>query len=138
MSWAFTHYWRTKPHGSLLSILTKRHGWTMSVPLPLFVRKSRFPVWLNALVRVSMASQPSSITLTRAELYDRIWKTAVTKVAREFGISDVGLAKICRKHDVPRPPLGSWARLAAGQRPKKAQLPRPDDKPIVTITPPRS
>ena len=82
-----------------------------------------------------MASQPSSITLTRAELYDRIWTTAVIKVAHEFGISDVGLAKICRKHDIPRPPLGYWARLAAGQRPKKAKLPRPDDKSTITITP---
>ena len=81
-----------------------------------------------------MAPQPSSITLTRAELYDRIWNTAVIKVAHEFGISDVGLAKICRKHDIPRPPLGYWARLAAGQRLKKTPLPRPDDKSIITIT----
>jgi len=44
-------------------------------------------------------------------------------LAKEFGISDVALAKTCRKHSIPRPPRGYWALLAAGRQPKKVRLP---------------
>jgi hypothetical protein len=65
------------------------------------------------------------ITLTREELYERVWSTPVSKLAAEFGMSDVGLAKWCKKLDIPRPGLGYWARLAAGQKPKRPKLPPP-------------
>ncbi len=80
-------------------------------------------------------SARSSTNLSRQALYDRIWEKPVSRVAREFGISDVGLAKICRKNDIPRPPLGYWARIAAGQRVKKTVLPRPEHNPMITIAP---
>jgi len=34
----------------------------------------------------------------------------VAKVAESFGLSDVGLAKICGRHRVPVPPRGYWAK----------------------------
>ena len=34
-----------------------------------------------------------TITLSRAELYDKLWNTATTKLARDFGLSDVVLGK---------------------------------------------
>ena len=37
-------------------------------------------------------------TLTRKELYDRVWTNPMTKLAKQFGLSDVALHKICRKH----------------------------------------
>lgn len=37
------------------------------------------------------------------------------RLAASFGLSDQGLAKVCRRHDVPRPPRGYWAKLAAGK-----------------------
>ena len=52
--------------------------------------------------------------LTREQLYQKIWEKSTVKLAAEFGISDVGLAKICRKMDVPKPPLGYWRRIEAG------------------------
>lgn len=45
------------------------------------------------------------------------------KVAREFGMSDVGLAKICRKHGVPVPTRGYWRRLEVGLTPSRIPLP---------------
>ena len=51
------------------------------------------------------------IRLTREELYEKVWAQPTTKVAAEFGMSDVGLAKICRKMDVPKPPLGFWRKI---------------------------
>ena len=45
---------------------------------------------------------------TRQELYDLVWTKPVTKLAPEFGISDVGLGKICRRHIIPLPPRGDY------------------------------
>jgi hypothetical protein len=56
-----------------------------------------------------------------------LWKTPATKLAKQFGLSDVGLAKICKRHAVPRPPRGYWARLAHGQRVRQTPLPKLDD-----------
>ncbi len=36
----------------------------------------------------------------------------------------MALAKICKEMDLPVPGLGYWARVAHGQRPKKAKLPK--------------
>jgi hypothetical protein len=56
------------------------------------------------------------IRLTRAELYEKVWTTPVRTIAKEFGMSDVGLAKICRKHGIPIPPLGYWRKTETGHR----------------------
>lgn len=57
--------------------------------------------------------------LTRRELYDLVWSKPMATLAGEFGLSDVGLAKICDRHRVPRPPRGYWAKLAAGKPVRK-------------------
>lgn len=44
-------------------------------------------------------------------------------LSRKFGLSDVGLAKICRKLRVPTPGRGYWARKSAGQKMKATPLP---------------
>ena len=66
------------------------------------------------------------IRLTRAELYEKVWATPVRTLAKEFGMSDVGLAKICRKHDIPIPPLGIGAKERQVTRlfPLHCRLPR--------------
>ena len=46
------------------------------------------------------------IVLSREELYRRIWERPLREVATELGISDVGLKKVCRRHNVPTPPQG--------------------------------
>jgi hypothetical protein len=37
---------------------------------------------------------------TRQELYDLVWSTPMVKLAKEFGLSDVGLRKTCVKHGI--------------------------------------
>lgn len=61
--------------------------------------------------------------MTRQELYERVWSTPMSKLAPEFGVSDVALAKLCRRHAVPTPPRGYWMQLQAGRKPKRARLP---------------
>lgn len=40
----------------------------------------------------------------------------MTHLAKRFGLSDQGLAKICKRFDIPRPKQGHWNKLAAGKR----------------------
>ncbi len=61
--------------------------------------------------------------ITRQELYDLVWSTPMASIAKDLAISDVGLAKICRRHGIPHPGRGYWARQAAGQTLKKPKLP---------------
>lgn len=61
--------------------------------------------------------------LSRQQLYERVWSTPMSKLSKEFGLSDRGLAKLCARYDIPCPPRGYWARLAAGQTPKITPLP---------------
>jgi hypothetical protein len=60
--------------------------------------------------------------ITREELHQLVWSKPTRIAANEFGISDVGLAKICRKLGVEKPPRGYWAKVASGVHVKKLQL----------------
>jgi hypothetical protein len=61
-------------------------------------------------------------TFERQKLFDEVWATPVTKLANNYGLSDVGLRKICVSLDIPMPPRGHWAKLAAGKKVPKPQL----------------
>lgn len=63
------------------------------------------------------------VEVTREQLYERVWSEPAVKLAKEFGVSGPGLAKACRKHGIPVPERGYWARLAAGKRVSKRPLP---------------
>jgi hypothetical protein len=65
----------------------------------------------------------NSIKLTREELYEKVWSTPATKLAKEFGISDVALGKICKKLHIPKPYPGYWQQLTVGRRVHKEKLP---------------
>lgn len=61
---------------------------------------------------------------TRGEFYDLVWSKPMTHLAKEFALSDVALHKICKKHDIPNPPLGWWAKRSAGKAVKQIPLPK--------------
>jgi hypothetical protein len=65
--------------------------------------------------------------ITREDLYEAVWSESVQKLALALGISDVGLAKICKKLNVPRPGRGYWAK-SRGVR-KMLRVPLPPLKP---------
>lgn len=62
--------------------------------------------------------------LTRKALYELVWTTPRTELAKRFSISDVALGKVCRQMNVPAPPPGYWAHVAAKGR-KKAKFIQP-------------
>src|SRR5262249_12796206 len=59
----------------------------------------------------------------RESLCEEVWTMPLLKLAKKYGISDVGLKKICRKLSIPTPGLGYWAKKEAGQRVEKVTLP---------------
>jgi hypothetical protein len=66
------------------------------------------------------------VTLTRQQLFERVWSTPIERLAREFNLSGRGLGKLCARHGIPVPPRGYWARKAAGQRVPQPALPEFD------------
>lgn len=63
------------------------------------------------------------LTLSREDLYELAWSKPLRELAKDFGISDVALAKRCGRLGIPVPGRGYWARIDAGQRPYRPKLP---------------
>jgi hypothetical protein len=60
----------------------------------------------------------------RETLYNEVWTDPVIVVAPRYGLSDVGLAKICRTLAIPLPSRGYWAKVKAGRIMSRAPLPK--------------
>ncbi|APW63997.1 hypothetical protein [Paludisphaera borealis] len=71
--------------------------------------------------------------IDRREFYNTIWTTPTSQLAKEFGVSDVWLGKLCKKHDVPRPPRGYWAKQQSGKPTSQIPLPPITDTKLETI-----
>jgi hypothetical protein len=74
------------------------------------------------------------ITISRQELYKLVWSKPVVKIAKEFGISDVAVAKICKKMNIPKPGLGYWAKKKYGKRTKTKPLPTDNEGGLESYT----
>lgn len=72
--------------------------------------------------------------MKRTELYKLVWSKPMTKPGAELGVSDVGLAKACRRHAIPVPPRGHWAKLQAGKPSAQVPLPQPGTDIEVSFT----
>jgi hypothetical protein len=64
-----------------------------------------------------------SVELRRDELYEKVRSTPVHGLSKELGVSDVCLAKLYRRLQIPIPGGGYWRRLETGQ--KVARIPLP-------------
>lgn len=74
-----------------------------------------------------MWNRPTHV-LTRTELHRLVWSEPVGTTARRYKLSGNGLAKICKKHRIPLPPRGYWAKVRHGKNPRRASL-RPAKSP---------
>ena len=72
----------------------------------------------------------------RDELYQEVWSTPMWTLAKKYGISDVGLAKVCRKLKIPLPGRGYWAKKQAGQKVTQAPLPQVKEKDKMLLSKP--
>ena len=71
----------------------------------------------------------NSLAIGRRQLYDLVWSKPRTQLAKELGVSDVMIGKMCRQLNVPAPMPGYWASLAAGTSAKRRYA-----KPDLTYT----
>lgn len=65
----------------------------------------------------------------RNKLYEKVWCEPVTKVAQRYGVSDVAIAKVCRKLQIPLPGRGYWAKKEHGHSVDRTPLPDLKDPP---------
>ena len=52
---------------------------------------------------------------SRQQLFDLVWSEPIKDVAPQFDISDVTLAKVCKRYDLLLPGRGYWAKRKAGK-----------------------
>lgn len=62
-----------------------------------------------------------------------VWSKPMTTLAKEYGFSDSGLAKTCRRHQITLPPRRYWAKLAAGIHVQKTNLRAPKESETVFL-----
>jgi hypothetical protein len=70
---------------------------------------------------------------SRIELYELVWVKPMTHLAKELGLSDVGLRKICVKYGIPIPRRGYWARLQFGKQDPRPELPFENNNPQIRL-----
>ncbi len=63
-------------------------------------------------------------TFTRKELYKLVWSKPMTEVSKKIGVSDVAVAKRCRRNNIPVPGRGYWRKLETGAKLPKIPLPK--------------
>jgi hypothetical protein len=61
--------------------------------------------------------------LTREQLYELVWSKPMQHIAKEYGVSDRGMAKFCARMQVPVPPRGYWARKNSSYKVVQPPLP---------------
>ncbi len=64
--------------------------------------------------------QEERSAIQRKGLHKQVWSKPIIKLAKEYGLSDVGLKKICKKLNVLTPTRGYWAKIYGGQKPLPA------------------
>lgn len=62
--------------------------------------------------------------LTREQLFRQVWSEPMGKIASRYGLTGNGLAKICDRLNIPRPPRSHWTRPAEAREEPPA-LPAP-------------
>ncbi|MEY9582710.1 hypothetical protein [Sinorhizobium fredii] len=60
--------------------------------------------------------------LSREELFALVWEKPTQQVAKDLGVSDVAVGKLCARLQVPKPPRGYWAKVEAGEIPRRPPL----------------
>lgn len=72
------------------------------------------------------------VSFTAAEPFEKMWQTPMVKLAHDIGVSDVAVAKACRKAGIPLPGRGHWAKPEK-QRQRKPKSPQVDGKVLFQV-----
>nr|WP_321255753.1 hypothetical protein [uncultured Pseudodesulfovibrio sp.] len=76
--------------------------------------------------------------INREKLFDLIWSIPTSNLAEELGVSDVAIAKWCKRMEIPKPPWGYWAKKQVGKTvPPKPRLKKLTKKGVGQIQKPQ-
>jgi site-specific recombinase XerD len=112
------------------------HGSRVLALTPAHLRKPAAPTGISASTLLPAAESAPVIAtensvahyrhyFRRDDLYRLVWTSPVSEIAARLGVSDVGLAKLCRRAGIPVPARGYWARTEAGQAVEPVPLQEP-------------
>lgn len=73
------------------------------------------------------------VEIPREQVYEDVWTSPISQLAEKYGMSGVGLAKLCRRHQISVPPRGYWAKVHAGHKVRRTPLPPLGDTRLATI-----
>lgn len=102
------------------------HGNRVLALAPAHLRKPAAPTGVSAGTLLPAADNtpivatPNSAAhyrhyFRREDLYNLVWTSPVSEIAVRLGVSDVALAKLCRRAGIPIPGRGYWQRAESGQ-----------------------
>ena len=63
------------------------------------------------------------VRFKRESLFEEVWSTPLTTLAKKYGMSDNGIRKVCKALAIPLPIAGHWAKIAAGRTIPRPTLP---------------
>ena len=115
-------YFQTKQRRDALT----GHGSRVLALTPAHLRKPAAPTGISANSLLPAAESAAVVAtensfahyrhyFRREDLYRLVWTSPVSEIAARLGVSDVALAKLCRRAAVPIPGRGYWQRTEAGQ-----------------------
>ncbi len=58
-----------------------------------------------------------TLEVERTALYEDVWSEPLTLLGPRYGLSDVGLAKLCDRLLIPRPGAGYWIKREHSKTP---------------------
>ncbi len=103
------------------------HGNRVLALAPIALRKPVAPTGVSAGNLLLPAADNTLIIATpnsaahyrhyfrREDLYNLVWTSPVSEIAARLGVSDVALAKLCRRAGISIPGRGYWQRAESGQ-----------------------
>lgn len=56
------------------------------------------------------------IVFERELLFNEVWESPISTLAKKYGLSDNGLRKVCIALSIPLPHRGHWAKVSAGRK----------------------
>jgi integrase len=102
------------------------HGSRVLALAPAELRKPAVPIRVSASTLLPAADDTTIIAtpnsaahyrhyFRREDLYNLVWTSPVSEIAMRLGVSDVALAKLCRRAGIPIPGRGYWQEAESGR-----------------------
>ncbi|CAG0987781.1 hypothetical protein BURK2_02205 [Burkholderiales bacterium] len=103
-----------------------------SSEMPADSRNRQWSQRIPSRIRFRLERQPC----TRQELYRMVWSSPIRDLSVKHNLSDVAFLKICKRHNIPTPPRGYWAKIKAGQYIASIPLLNPEQNPLIWLPQP--